>query len=390
VIVRLNEGYCAALTNIGTLKILPEHIHGASTPSPSNGAGDGGANSPSTDQFVGSGPLILQAWNADSITFVPNPNYWNGTPTINNWTYRIFSSAADAEAALNSGDADVLDRENARPIRTSLPAGVKTFTRTANQFYSLAINLERDIFKDARVRQALASALDRPRLAQDLFNRDAKVMQTSLLPAFWSDSASATQPAYDPARARQLLTDAGWRDSDGDGILDKDGKPLNITLWAVADDPVDEPLAFEARSMLAQSGFQVLLQLDDRDELLTRLFLHQFDLAIAPWNIPLDPDQHWYWQSTENKQGEGLNFVSYSNPQVDDLMKRGNAAAKCDSSARRTVYAQAFRTIASDVPQVFLFAPPAYLDTRARVYGVSPSSFAGDYWNLNSWEVAPQ
>jgi peptide/nickel transport system substrate-binding protein len=186
-----------------------------------------------------------------------------------------------------------------------------------------------------------------------------------------------------------LLANAGWSDTDSDGVLDKNGKPLKVTLWAVAGDPVDEPLAFAIRDMLGQVGFQVLLQLDDRDEMLTRLFLHEFDLAIAPWNIPLDPDQHWYWQSTENTPGEGLNFGSYSNPQVDDLLERGNLASGCDSNVRRAIYGQVYRTIANDLPQVFLFAPPVYVQARTRVFGLDPSAFAGDYWNINAWQVAP-
>ena len=387
--VRLSDAYCPALTSIGTLKILPEHVLGTSNSSAQGKGGHVDLTSLATGQFVGSGPLVLKVWNTDAITFSPNANYWKTAPTIADWTYKIFANVADARAAFEVGQVDLLDLESGQAVGSSLTVGTKTLTRPADQFYAMAINYERDIFADARVRQALATALDRPGLAQSLFGSDVQVLQTSMLPDFWASPPNAMQPAYDPAKARQLLLNAGWNDPDGDGILDKNGKPLTVTLWAVADDPIGEPVAFSVRSMLAKAGFQVLVQLDDRDELLTRLFLHEFDLAVVPWNIPLDPDQHWYWESDQNGQGEGLNFASYSDPKVDDLMKRGNAAPGCDPNARRTIYADAYSTVANDLPQVFLFAPPVYLYAGSRLFWLAPSSFAGDYWNMSSWEVGP-
>jgi peptide/nickel transport system substrate-binding protein len=401
--VTFKEAYCPALTYIGTLKILPEHIFGSPSSAASDGAGQNDATSTSIpagveqggitdlrdDQLVGTGPLVLKAWKADALTFTGNVNYWNGVPPIANWTYRLYDNAAGAQAAFKAGQVDLLDLEGAAVPGFAEASGAKTKIHPLDQFYSLAINQEQAIFADPRVRQALALALDRPGLASDLFGSNAQILQTSLLPTFWASPMDLAQPSYDPSRARQLLADAGWSDTDGDGILDKNGKPLKVTLWAVADDPVDEPLAFAIHDMLTEVGFQVLMQLDDKDELLTRLFLQEFDLAVAPWNIPLDPDQHWYWQSTENTPGEGLNFTSFSSAQVDELLKQANAAPSCDATARRAIYQEAFRAISADIPMVFLFAPPAYLETRATVFGLAPSAFAGNYWNLNSWEVAP-
>lgn len=403
VTVRLAEAYCPALTGIGTLNILPRHILEANpdtptaeaesgvkqSPTPSQDEGNAGTGALPVNQFIGSGPLVLKDWKSDAITFVPNAAYWNGAPTITSWTFKIFSGVAEAQAALQAKQVDLINLDAAQASITPAPAGAKTLTRPANQFYSLAINNEQGIFADPSLRAALAMALDRTGLTKSLPESGALTLETSLLPSFWATPANALEPGYDQPRARQLLAAAGWTDSDGDGVLDKGGKPLSVSLWAIAGDPIDEPLAFAVRSMIAQVGFQVLLQLDDRDELLTRLFLHEFDLSVVPWNIPLDPDQHWYWQSSESKPGDGLNFVSYSNPQVDDLWKKGNQTPGCDPNARRAIYANAFRTISSDLPQVFLFAPPVTLEAQPRVLGLAPSPYAGDYWNLNSWQVGP-
>jgi peptide/nickel transport system substrate-binding protein len=239
------------------------------------------------------------------------------------------------------------------------------------------------------VRQALAAAVDRSRVANEFFGRDAQLLQTSVLPGFWAAPGDASQPAYDTARARQLLADAGWSDADGDGIVEKDGAPLHLTLWAEADDPVAEPLAFSLREMLAQVGVSVTLQLDDHYDLLTRFFLHEFDLGIGRWNIPLDPDQHWYWQSNENTPGDGFNITSYANAQVDGWLQQANSAPNCDPSKRAAIYENVFSTVAQDAPQLFLFSPPTYLAARTRVSDLAPGPYAGDFGNLNQWQVAP-
>lgn len=387
-IVRMAEPYCPALTSIATVKILPEHIF-ASSGSSQDSRQPESLSALTNSQMVGTGPLTLKDWNADAITFAANMNYWNGPPGISTWTYKSYPDLASADTALTSGQADLLALD-AGPVRGSLPAtGLNIYTHPAAEFYGLAINRERQDLADPRIAQALAFALNRPKLAADFYGGDAVPLQVSILPGFWTAPAEARQPAYDPARARQLFGEAGWSDTDGDGILDKKGRALTLTLWAMAGDPIDEPLAFAVRQMLSEVGVQAVLELDDRAELLTRLFSHEFDLAIAPWNIPLDPDQHWYWLSTENKPGEGLNIASYLNPQVDELLKQGIAAASCDPAERRGIYSELYRLVAGDIPEVFLFAPPAFMATHTRVSGIEPSPFAGDFWNLASWEMAP-
>ena len=93
--------------------------------------------------------------------------------------------------------------------------------------------------------------------------------------------------------------------------------------------------------------------------------------------------------TSENTAGKGFNVYSYNSPQMDDLLQRGNSVPQCDPPARRTIYTQVYNTLAQDVPAVFLFAPPNYLAAQPRVLLLKPSSFAGEYWNLNNWQVRP-
>ncbi|MGB8648293.1 MAG: ABC transporter substrate-binding protein [Anaerolineae bacterium] len=378
VVITLSQPYCPALTYIGTMKILPAHI-----------LKDKDLSALTDQEFIGSGPLVLKSWTANTITLARNPAYWKGPASIDSWIYKIVATDAEARAALAAGQVDLWVSDAVHNTADTNATGVNVMTYPANRFYALAMSREQSVLGDAQVRQAIALSLDRQELAQTLWGKAGLPLATSLLPTFWATPPDLVVTPSDLAQARQLLAAAGWSDTNGDGVLDKAGKPLRLSLWAIADDSVDEPLAFLVRARLAQIGIQALVQLDDRDALLTRALLHEYDLALVPWNIPLDPDQHWYWQSTENIKGQGLNVTSYANPQVDDLVSRGQQAPACDTTTRRAVYNDLYRTVAGDIPQVVLLSPPVQLFARARVRGLVPSSFAGPYWNINRWEVAP-
>lgn len=368
--ITFREAYCAALTYISTLNILPKHLL-------ENNALTDVAN----ENLVGTGPLILQAWDQNQITFTRNAKYWDGAPKITNWTYRIFENEIDARNAVARGQADL--------ALTSTPMTGELAPRVANEFFALAMNVTRAPFDDARVRQALAAGIDRTAVIPEGERADAELLNTSLLSAFWANSQNARQPAFDPQRARQLLTQAGWRDTDGDGIREKDSKPLEVTLWAQTDEPRSEETAQRLRAQLQALGVRAILKLTDRTLFLTRLFLQEYDLALANFNIPLDPDQRYFWAASEDDPGFGLNVTGYTNAQVEKALAAGNGVPRCEPTARKTAFAPMFQQIAQDVPMLFLFAPPEYLAANAPIGGIAPSSFAGNFWNLNEWGGTP-
>lgn len=366
--VTLSQAYCAALTYIGTVKILPKHR-----------LENQDLANVSPQDLIGTGPLALQKWGASEITFTANRDYWNGAPQIVNWTYKIVPDAKAAQAAVQAGAADVWVGETG--VDAAQNAAYK-----ANEFFALAMNTTRPPFDDVRVRQAIASAVNPADWVQQF---GAQMLETSTLPTYWAFPAGLAQPAFDAARAKQQLADAGWRDSNGDGIVDKDGKPLQVALWAQEDDARSETAAQLVRMQLEKVGVRAILKLNERTLFLTRLFLQEYDLAIAHFNIPLDPDQRYFWSSGETQPGYGLNVTGYSSTQIDQILEAGNRVARCDPGARKTVYASLYTQLASDVPMVFLFAPLRVMNASNKLSGIAPSSFAGAYWNLNAWEVAP-
>lgn len=367
VTLTFREPYCAALTYIGAVPILPKHV--LENDSLTNLA---------PEKWIGTGPLKLQTWQTDTATFRANDAYWNGAPWLTEWTYRAYPNERAAYDAVRQGQADVA-------LTQSAIADAQNAPFADNALYALAFNTKRAPFDDARVRQAVAFALDRAALA----NAHGTVLETSLLPAFWANPGNLAPPPLDVTRARQLLSDAGWRDTDGDGIADKDGKPLTFTLWAQSDDPLAEETAQRVRAQLQNIGAQAVLKLADRTLFLTRVFLQEYDTALAHFNIPLDPDQNYFWSAAEDAPGYGLNVTGYQNAAVENALAKGNAVAQCEPNARKNAYAPVWQQLAADAPMVFLFAPNQVLNTDARVQGVAPGSFAGPFWNLEQWSMSP-
>ena len=371
-----SEGYCPALTSIGMMTIVPRAVA-------SN------TNFPrlTPAQMIGTGALKFVSRNENTFTLERNTNYFRGAPPIDNWTIKVFADATTLRTAFVSNQIDLMPAslENYSAIKNTLGAQANIVSSDSPQSISIVLNIDTPTLNDARVRQAINYALDRNVLLNDL-NGQATTLDGSSLPGFWANANNLPRYGFDPAKAKQLLADAGWRDLNN-GVLYKSGKPLQLELWTEADHPVFEPLAFRIREQLAAVGIQVALQLDDRSGWMSRAFQHRFDLLLMSRTVPLDPDQRWYWQSNQNVKGSGFNFGSYASPTVDALAKSLLVAPACDANARAASFGEMNRNLIIDVPAIFLFAPKKFLVAQNRVLGLAPSSFAGDWWNVNEWHV---
>jgi peptide/nickel transport system substrate-binding protein len=372
--VLFTESYCPALTYISTMKILPRVV-----------AESAGFPRLTPEKLIGTGPLRLASRGDDRFELVRNDDYFRGASALDKITLRMFSDVKKLRAAFQAGEVDVMTAEAGTYGSIKNLAGAKIYPVSAPQAVMLLFNLEDARFADVRVRQALTYALNRQIFLND-FGGQATLVNSSTVPGFWAAPTDGAAYGYDVNKSKQLLVDAGWRDT-GDGILKKNNRPLSVELWTEADDPVLEPLAFRIREMFAAVGAPTELQLDDHSGWVTRAFQHRFDVLLLVRNIPLDFDQRWYWQTDQNTKGSGFNFGSYSNSRVDALMRDGTRTAGCDVRARASSFADAMKQIVSDAPAAFLIAPKRFVVARERVVNLAPSTFAGDFWNIEQWRA---
>jgi peptide/nickel transport system substrate-binding protein len=324
-----------------------------------------------------------------------NPDYWGGAPGIRGLAFRILRDDRTSYEALLHGDIDlwVATPDFWREAQTSTRARrLARFVNERQAIWYLGFNVDgsNPFFDDARVRQAVTFAVDRERFAASVVRGLARPPATTYLPGNpWRD-ASIPPRRHDPDRAKALLAEAGWRDSDGDGVLDRGGRRFSFSLlYAKGNQEITERMGAWIQRSLAEVGVEVRLERLDWDLLQRRRLEGRFEAAMASWGLGIGADQWEIWHSSA--RANGLNYGGLADAEVDRLLERGRLER--DPEARREIYAALQRRLYALEPIVplFQFLQPVLHDPRLRgvvgspvgLYDFSPGPRG---WR---WDVAP-
>jgi peptide/nickel transport system substrate-binding protein len=283
---------------------------------------------------VGIGPYRFEEWESGSFArFVRNEN-WHGTPAIiDEIFFRFVPDDASQVAALQNGEGDLGTFISYSDVPTLTDAGIGIVTQPSgyNEGWFLILGDEdvpgHPAMQDVRVRQAIAMALDRETLNQDLLLGLTNVPDTvwASLPAYGSPDIEPWP--YDPAAANALLDEAGWVDSNGDGTRDKDGEEL-VLVHGTTTREIRQDAQAVAQQQLAEVG--ITLELASFD---SNVFFASFaeggppytgELDIAEWSdAPSFPDpDHYYWDCAEiptDEAPDGGNFQRICDEDLDAL-----------------------------------------------------------------------
>ena len=215
------------------------------------------------DNFIAAraltGPYIPTAYvQKEYLNSVANDDYWGGSPPLAGINHLAIPDTNSRELALQSGDVDVIVNVSPQGAQ-AINDHPGTHTETSGVGTSLVlwwVNFERGTLADPLVRMAVAHALDRESISGLVTPPGAGTYAELLLPEVLTSCPGVDAPAYDPDKARELLAAAGYTDSDGDGILDKDGQPLEIIIGGYPE-RFQLPIMAEAgQAMLAEVGIK--------------------------------------------------------------------------------------------------------------------------------------
>jgi peptide/nickel transport system substrate-binding protein len=238
------------------------------------------------------------------------------------------------------------------------------------------------------VRQAIAASVDYERIIDEVYQGRA-YRTASYVPSTvgWAYDDDLPLPSYDPAFADQLLTEAGWVDDDGDGVRMRAGQPLRLSIRTNEDNPKRVEMARLIAEQLANLGVEVELEVVSFDQLTTALLDQRFDLVVIGWeNLGADPGNSPFWHSQADIPGQGFNFTSFHDDEVDSWLESATRLPGCDLNSRRALYEQVQQRIATQLPYILLAAQESAWVYQSRWQGISPGPWSLDY-NIASWQT---
>ncbi len=394
VVVTFNEPFAPWLTSVFRW-VLPEHV--LRPVFEAEGSLDNAAwNRAPT---VGSGPFVFQEWEvASHILFVRNENFFDEPAKLDGVFVRIVPDDAAQTAALLAGEGDIAYFVSPSDAVQLEDAGVQVIWVPAGYnegwFFNLDPETGHPAIQDVNVRRAIAMAVDRDRINQDLR------LGFNYTPAsFWEglpyQSPDLKPIPYDPVMAAQLLDEAGWVDSNGDGTRDKDGVEL-VLRYATPPKQVRMDTQVVVQQMLAEVGVGTILENPSYDIFWNSygsggpIATGQFDFAqwsSAPDGFPdPDPEDDFLCAGIPTPESpEGANWTHYCDPEVDALFRQ--QAVTTDYDARVAIFHQITELMAEDVVWLGIWTDPDNYPVSARMRNVKISG-ATPFWNSFEWDIA--
>ena len=343
---------------------------------------------------LSNGPYRLASWKTqESIELERNPHYLGVPGHFDRIVFRIVPENAVAYRAIVEGSLDETWIDQSLKERSERDRRFQSCCRVV-EFYNLdynylALNNRSPFFSDSRVRRAMTMLLDRPAIVSGLYHGSARIISGPWAPDSPAYDASVTPLPFDPAAAAELLDRAGWRDTNGDGTRDRNGREFEFDILSSAGSriggQIDEVFAGE----LARSGIRARIRPLEWSAFVERVDSGDYQAASLAWaTSDANPDPYPYWHSSQFSP-HGVNNVFYSNATADRLME--DARRELDPQKRREIYHRLHRIFRDDPPVVFVVNASQKYAFRRRVHGLvtSPLGLYGFRPGPFSWWGIP-
>ena len=359
--------------------ILPKHLL----------AGKEITTSPLGRNPIGTGPYRFKEWvTGQKIVLVSNPDYFEGRPYIDGYIMRIIPDTATMFLELR---ANGIDRMGLTPLQYTRQTENNLFKKNYNKFRYLSFaytylgyNLKNPLFADKKVRQAIAHAVNRQEIIDGVLLGLGKPATGPYKPETWAYNPNVRQYPYDPKKAKALLAEAGWKDANDDGILEKDGRPFEFEIITNQGNEIRAKCAEIIQRRLAEVGIRLRIRVVEWAAFVNDFInKRKFDATILGWTIPMEPDLYDVWHSSKTGPQE-LNFISYKNEEVDLLIVK--ARETFDQALRKRYYDRIQEILAEEQPYLFLYVPDALPIIHARIRGVETAPL-GIGWNFIKWYI---
>jgi peptide/nickel transport system substrate-binding protein len=376
------EPYAPSLHALTQFAPIPKHIYGK---------GDFLTN-PANRNPVGSGAFKFEEWRTSQmISLARNDDYYRDTAYLDRIVFKVIP---DRSVALNALKAGELDEMRLRQLQWELLTDDKAFQSKFDkhhyyvpQYNYLSWNCRSIWFKDKRVRKAMTLLFDRKTVNAKLYSGYARLVSGPFYVNSWAYDKSIEPLPFDPEEARRLLDEAGWIDSNNDGVREKDGVEFAFE-FLISTSRIGKQFAELLQEQCAKAGVKVNIRQLEGATYFDKVFKGEYDAAALAWRLENDPDMFDTFHSSQVPP-EGLNHAFYKNSRVDSLLEIGRV--EFDQEKRMLVYHQVHRLIHEDQPYTFVNSVPEKRPINKRLANIrispdGPFLFypGGIYWYVKS------
>lgn len=344
---------------------------------------------------IGSGPYKLENWiTGQSVTLARNNNYWNKASIPNYPAKLVFKTIQDQNAAIVAAKNKEVDylfviqpSDFVENVKDPAQFALKKALVLEPTYVFIAWNNKHPIFSDKKVRTALSHAIDRQSIIDKVVYGMGSLVNSPVFMKSKYYNTGLPQIEYSTEKAKQMLAEAGWKDTDGDGVLDKviNGKKTDFKFTFINNNnPKRKRVMLIVIEMLKQLGIQADLQEYEWSVFLDKTKKHEFDACYSAWQLGVTPeDPYQIWHSSQS-EGEGSNFISYINPESDKLIEQNRT--EFDEAKRIELLKKWQEIVFNDQPVTFLWSEPSrylYSDRfrNARWYAYPDSPLLNEWWS---------
>lgn len=306
---------------------------------------------------IATGPFKFVEWNTGAnVVLDANPDYWRGAPCIDRIVVSFVEGVNNQANALLAGDLDFarIDGSDLSPFENNPDFNIVRTPRDLMRY--VGFNVKSVGVSDPAVRRALAIGLDRQAIIDTVAGGNG-ILPDSIFnrSVFIYEEGRNEQYPFDPELAKQLLAEAGWTDSDGNGFLDKDGVEFTLRTIYPGTNSLQSAIAPIVYDNWRSLGVNIELVPLDNDAINTELYANvavekPYDAFLGGWGLfGPEPDHYSHYYADET------GFFSYSNPEITALFEEG--VSETDADARAAIYTQADALLWQDLPIVPIFQP---------------------------------
>jgi len=335
--------------------------------------------------LVVDGPFTIASWQPQQqIVLQRNEKYYEkGFPYLDRVVMRQIRDQASGLTQLLSGEIDYLPQiapTDAPRVKAS--PRLELIAYWFNIYVALVWNNEDPLFRDPETRRALTLAIDRKQIVDTLLGAYGKVADSPILSTVWAHDPAVHPWPYDPKEAARILAGKGWKDSDGDGVLDQGGKPFAFELLTNTGNQLRADATVMIQDQLKKVGIRAAPRQVEFNTLAASTIAGKFEAAMMGYTIDTSLDLRSNFDSASIQ--EGSNYPRYRNPEVDRLVDLG--ASQPDVLTERPYLNKIQEIVHREQPVTFLWESQRLTAVNKRVKNVHPTANFS-FFNLKEWWV---